>query len=121
MTGAAILRQVYGLLEEKERQATSQGDEQGLMAINQIYSELWYREHRSAFVPLEHLRQSIHLSWRCLPAMAYGTAMLLCLNDENRDYTRFQRLYERAASHTGGPYSIRRDVLFNGYKKTPGL
>ncbi len=112
MTGAAILRQAYALLEEKERQATSQGEEQGLMVVNQIYSELWNREHRCAFVPLEHLRQGLHLSWRCMPAMAYGTAMLLSLNGEGEGYERFQRLYERAAAHTGGPFGTRKDVLF---------
>ena len=114
MTGLAILRQAYALLDDDTHLAVADGDEQGLMAVNQIYSELWYREHRGSFVPLEHLRQSLHLSWRCLPAMAYGTAMLLCLNDEQRDYTRYQTLYERAASHTGGPYSARKDVLFCG-------
>lgn len=112
MTGSAILRQAYALLEEEERQATIRGEEQGLMIVNQIYSELWHREHYSDFVPLNHLRESLQLSWRCIPAMAYGTAMLLCLNDDRGEYTRFQRLYERAAAHTGGPYSSRKDVLF---------
>lgn len=117
MTGLAILRQALALLEEDKRLAIAGEDEAGLLAVNQIYSELCYREHRSDFQPLDRLQQSLQLSWRCLPAMAYGTAMLLCLNDERREYTRYQRLYERAAAHTGGPYSPRRDVLFGGEAK----
>ena len=108
-----MLQQAYTLLDEPQRHAAAEQDEQGLIAVNQIYSELWGREHDTPFCPLNGLRQTLQLSWRCLPAMAYGTAMLLCLNkEEGTAYTRFQALYERAAAHTGGPYGIRRDTLF---------
>lgn len=115
MTGLTLLRQAYGLLDDDKRAAEAESDEQGLIAVNQIYSELWSREHRTAFVPLSSLRQSMQLSFRCLPALTYGVAMLLCLNDEDKEpYSRYQALYQRAASHTGGVPDMRQDRLFRG-------
>ncbi len=114
MTGLSILRQAYSLLEQPERLAAEDGNESGLLVVNQIYSELWHREHKSQFEPLEHLRQKIELSWRFLPAMTYGTAMLLCLNSpQDLSYDRYLELYRRAASYTGGVVT-RRDILFGG-------
>lgn len=110
MTGMAILKQAYQLLDDPKGAASA--DEQDLVVVNQIYSELWYREHMAPFQPLENLQRPLLLSWRCLPAMAYGTAMLLCLNDSEKPFEQYQTLYERAASHTGGPYGRRRDMLF---------
>ena len=103
MTGMSLLRQVYSLLEQPELLADEAGCENGLLAVNQIYSELWHREHREDFVPLDNLGQRLALSGRCLPAMTYGTAMLLCLgNEEGAHYDRYLELYRRAASLTGG-------------------
>lgn len=110
MTGLAIVRQAYHLMEEPKKAATA--GEQELVAVNQIYSELWCREHLSAFQPLDSLQRPLLLSWRCLPAMTYGTAMLLCLNNGEKPYEKYRTLYERAAAHTGGPYARRRDRLF---------
>lgn len=108
MTGLSILEQAYQLLEAPEKAANAEEDETGLMAVNQIYGELWHREHRERFRPLTALRQVVSMSWRFLPAMTYGTAMLLCLNDEKGgSYTRLQGLYERAAIHAGGMCSPR--------------
>ena len=106
MLGLSILKQAYSLLDEPDKKANADGDEIGLVAVNQIYGELWHRFHDTPFLPLEHLRQKVDLHWRCMPAMAYGTAMLLCLNGEKETaYTRYQALYERAASHIGAlPY-----------------
>lgn len=116
MTGLTILKQAYSMLEDAVHLARADSDEQGMVAVNQIYSELWYREHRSEYRPLKNLREKIQLSWRYLPAMAYGTAMLLTLNaTDDRDYTRYQKLYERAANHTGGMPDKRRDVLFHSH------
>lgn len=111
MTGLSILRQAYSLLEKPENAANADGDEYGLLAVNQIYSELWHREHHAPFQPLEHLRQSVALSWRFLPAMAYGIAMLLSLNAGD-NYTRYQELYRRAARHTGGVFPRRIQTAF---------
>ena len=103
MTGMSILRQVYSLLEQPERLADELGGEGGLLAVNQIYGELWHREHPEDFVPLENLGQRLALSGCCLPALTYGVAMLLCLNSEtDTPYDRYLELYQRAATHTGG-------------------
>ncbi len=103
MTGLSILEQAYHLLEQPDKAATAEEDDTGLLAVNQIYGELWHREHKEPFRPLTALRQGMGLSWRFMPAMTYGTAMLLTLNDEQgAGYTRLQRLYERAALHAGG-------------------
>ena len=103
MTGLSILRHAYGLLEQPHRLAGTDGNESGLLAVNQIYGELWHREHTEPFQPLEHLRQTVRLSWRCLPAMTYGVATLLCLNGEqDQPYERLLDLYLRALTHTGG-------------------
>ncbi len=110
MTGLSILKQAYSLLEKPENMATADGDECGLLAVNQIYSELWHREHRTAFQPLDTLYQPVVLSWRFLPAMAYGVAMLLCLNS-GENYTRYQQLYRCAAQHTGGVFPRRADTM----------
>lgn len=110
MTGTAILKQAYQLLDDPKGAAGA--GEQDLVAVNQIYSELWYREHTAPFQPLDSVQRPLLLSWRCLPAMAYGVAMLLCLNNGEKPYAQFQALYERAAAHTGGPYGKRRDTLF---------
>ena len=111
MTGLTILRQAYSLLEKPENAAAADGDEYGLLAVNQIYSELWHREHRTRFEPLANLRQAVALSWRFLPAMTSGTAMLLSLN-AGENYTRYQELYRRAASHTGGVFPRRVQTAF---------
>ena len=112
MTGMSILRQAYSLMEQPERMTADDGEESGLLAVNQIYSELWHREHRTPFIPLDNLRRRMELSWRFLPALTYGTAMLLCLNSsEELPYDRFQRLYQRAAAHAGGLAPLRVDVL----------
>jgi len=111
MTGLSILRQAYSLMEQPDRLTAQDGNESGLLAVNQIYGELWPREHTTPFEPLEHLRQELQLSWRCMPAMTYGTAALLCLNSgEERPYDRYLELYMRAAAHTGGAPRPRRDV-----------
>ena len=112
MTGMSILRQAYSLLGQSERLTAEDGDESGLLAVNQIYGELWGREHEGSFEPLSHLRQPLQLSYRCLPAMAYGTAALLCLGAEDeRPYDRYLELYLRALTHTGGTSRRRIDVL----------
>lgn len=112
MTGLSILRQAYSLMEQPQRLTAQDGNESGLLAVNQIYSELWQREHNGPFEPLAHLRQELQLSWRCLPAMAYGTAMLLCLNSgDERPYDRYLELYLRAAAHAGGVPRRRHDWL----------
>lgn len=111
MTGLSILRQAYSLMEQPGRLTAQDGNESGLLAVNQIYGELWQREHTTPFEPLEHLRQALQLSWRCMPAMTYGTAALLCLNSgEERPYDRYLELYMRAAAHTGSVPRPRRDV-----------
>ncbi|MBQ5840452.1 MAG: hypothetical protein IIW40_00695 [Clostridia bacterium] len=113
MTGLSILEQAYQLLEAPEKAANAEGDETGLLAVNQIYGELWPREHKERFQALTGLRQKVDMSWRFLPAMTYGTAMLLCLNDEEGGcYTRLQKLYERAACHAGGPCRPRMQTAF---------
>jgi hypothetical protein len=113
MTGLSVLRHVYSLMEQPGRLTTAEGTESGLLALNQIYSDLWQREHSEDFVPLEHLRQELQLSWRCLPALTYGVAALLCLNGvEEKPYDRYLELYMRALPRvTGQPYR-RSDVLF---------
>ena len=112
MTGLSILRHAYGLLEQPHRLTADDGNESGLLAVNQIYCDLWQREQTGAFQPLEHLRQEVQLSWRCLPAMAYGVATLLCLNgDDNSPYERCLDLYLRALTHTGGVSQRRVDTM----------
>ena len=111
MTGMSILHQAYSLMEQTERLTTDDHEEMGLIAVNQIYGELWHREHRTAFIPLDNLRRRLDFSWRMLPAMTYGVAMLLSLN-EDAAYERFQALYQRAAAHAGGLAPLRRmDIL----------
>lgn len=112
MTGLSVLRQVYGLLEQPSRLSAEDGNEDALAAVNQIYADLWAREHTAAFEPLPHLWQEVDLSWRCLPALIYGTAALLCLNsDAEKPYDRFLELYMRALSHTGSAPLRRADTL----------
>ena len=111
MTGLSILRHAYGLMEQPHRLAGTDGNESGLLAVNQIYAELWPREHRDDFRPLEHLRQTVQLSYRFLPAMTYGVATLLCLSEErDQPYERFLDLYLRALTHTGGVPRRRLDT-----------
>ncbi len=117
MTGLGILKQAYSLLGDEVRMANADSDEAGLAAINQIYSELWHREHRTLFKPLSVLQQPVALSWRALPALTYGTAALLSVAKENRDaHDRFLALYHWAASHAGGVYENRRDTLWTKEK-----
>lgn len=112
MTGLSVLRQVYGLMEQPERLSVEDGNETALAAVNQIYADLWAREHTEDFEPLPHLWQEVALSWRCLPALIYGTAALLCLRMESAPaYDRFLELYMRALSHTGGAPLRRVDVM----------
>lgn len=112
MTGLSILRHAYGLMEQPHRLAGVDGDESGLLAVNQIYSELWHREQSGEFEPLEHLRQQLKLSRRCLPAMTYGVATLLCLNGgDDIPYERYLDLYLRALTHTGGVGRTRIDTI----------
>ena len=111
MTGLNILRHAYGLLEQPHRLSADDGNESGLLAVNQIYCDLWQREQKGPFQPLEHLRQEVKLSWRCLPAMTYGVATLLCLNGgEESPYERCLDLYLRALTHTGGVAQRRVDT-----------
>lgn len=113
MTGLSVLRHAYGLMEQPGRLTADEGNESGLMAVNQIYSDLWRREHTEAFEPLAHLRQTVNLSWRYLPAMTYGVASLLCLNGgEERPYDRYLELYLRALPRIEGVPYRRTDVLF---------
>lgn len=111
MTGLSVLRHAYALLERPHRLAAMEGNEDGLMAVNQIYGDLWYREQEGEFQPLEHLRQEVKLSWRCLPAMTYGVATLLCLSDGEQPYERCLDLYLRALSCTGGVPRHRTDTM----------
>ena len=111
MTGLSVLRHAYALLEQPHRMAGTDVNENGLLAVNEIYCNLWYREHSDEFRPLEHLRQPLQLSWRCLPAMTYGVATLLCLNgDAKMPYERLLDLYLRALTHTGGASRQRVDT-----------
>lgn len=113
MTGVMILKQAYGLLGDDKRAATADADESGLAMVNQIYSELWHREHRTRFQSLDVLQQPLLLSCRFMPAMAYGTAMLLAASEEKQEvYDRFLTLYQRAASHTGGIFTERGNALW---------
>ena len=111
MTGLSVLRHAYALMDQPHRLAANDGNESGLLAVNEIYCNLWYREHAEEFQPLEHLRQKLEISWRCLPAMAYGVATLLCLNGGDAHlYERLLDLYTRALTHTGGVPHKRMDT-----------
>lgn len=115
MTGLSVLRHAYGLLEQPHRLVTADDNESGLLAVNEIYCDLWYREHTEAFQPLEHLRQELQVSARCLPAVTYGVATLLCLNgDSQQPYERCLDLYLRALTHTGGALRRRLDTVTMG-------
>lgn len=111
MTGTSILQQAYSLMEQPERMNADDNGENGLLVVNQIYSELWHREHTTPFVPLGHIKQRVELSWRFMPAMAYGTAMLLSLNS-GEGYDRYLELYHRAATHAGGLAPCRANTMF---------
>lgn len=112
MTGLSILRHAYALMEQPHRLAAADGNESGLLAVNEIYCNLWYREQYGEFQPLEHLRQELKLSARCLPAMTYGVATLLCLGGvDERRYERYLDLYLRALTHTGGLPRKRVDTI----------
>ena len=113
MTGMSILQQACSLMGQQERLNGDAGGENGLLVVNQIYGELWHREHKEPFEPLSHSKQRLALTWRLMPAMAYGVAMLLSLNEEG-PYERYQELYHRAATHAGGLAPYRTDTLFQG-------
>lgn len=111
MTGLSVLRHAYALMEQPHRLAGTDGNESGLLAVNQIYCDLWHREHTTDFQPLEHLRQKLDLPWHCLPAMTYGVATLLCLNGaDDQPYERCLDLYMRALTHVGGTPRRRVDT-----------
>lgn len=110
MTGLSVLRHAYALLDQPHRLTAAEGNEDGLIAVNQIYGDLWHREQAGEFHPLEHLRQEVKLSWRCLPAMTYGVATLLCLVDGEQPYERCLDLYLRALTRTGGTPRRRVDT-----------
>ncbi len=115
MTGLSVLRHAYGLMEQPGRLTAEDGNESGLMVVNQVYGDLWGREHAEAFVPLAHLRQEVNLPWRYLPALTYGTAALLCLNsDKTGQYDRYLDLYLRALPRMEGTPYRRSDILFAG-------
>lgn len=112
MTGLSLLRHAYALIDQPHRLAGTDGNESGLLAVNQIYCELWKRERADAFQPLEHLRQPLQLSWRCLPAMTYGVATLLCLSESDQcHYERCLDMYLRALTRTGGMPLRRVDTV----------
>ena len=111
MTGLSVLRHAYALLEQPHRLTAGDGNESGLMAVNEIYCNLWHREQCGEFQPLEHLRQELKLSARCLPAMTYGVATLLCLSGGDQHvYERCLDLYTRALTQAGGRLRTRVDT-----------
>lgn len=111
MTGLSILRHAYSLMNQPQRLSATDGNEAGLLAVNQIYCDLWHREHEGEFRPLEHLWQKLEISWRCLPAMTYGVATLLCIpTGEEGTYERLLDLYLRALTHTGSKRRTRVDT-----------
>lgn len=115
MTGKSILRQAYSLMDHPIGIKGLDGDENGLLAINQICGELWHREHTDTFVPLSHLMEPVDLSWRLLPAITYGVAALLCLSGgEEKPYDRFLERYMSALSHYSTLPIRRQDVWPSG-------
>ena len=112
MTVSRILRQVYHLMGDPGRYTATDGNESGLLALNQICGELWKREHSESFVLLDSPWQQVELPAAYLPAITYGTAALLCLNSgDERPYDRYLELYLRAIPRpTGKPYR-RTDCL----------
>lgn len=113
MTGLSVLRQAYTLLDQPERLTAGDGNEAGLIAVNQIYGDLWRRERQGAFAPLANLREEIDLSWRSVAAMTYGVAALLCLNGEDpRPYDRYLERYMQALPRIQAAPYRRRDALF---------
>ncbi len=113
MTGLSVLRQAYALLNRPERLTAGDGNESGLIAVNQIYGDLWKRERQDAFVPLANLRQEIDLSWRSVAAMTYGVAALVCLSDgEEVPYDRYLERYLQALPRIQGTPYHRGDTLF---------
>ena len=115
MTGLSVLRQAYALLDQPQRLTAGDGNESGLILVNQIYGDLWKRERQDAFVPLANLREELDLSWRSVAAMTYGVAALLCLNDgEERSYDRYLERYLQALPRIQASPYRRGDVLFSG-------
>ena len=113
MTGLSILRQVYALLNQPGRLTAGDGNESGLIAVNQIYGDLWQRERQEPFVPLSHLREEIDLSWRSTTAMTYGVAALMCLNSgEELPYDRYLELYMQSLPRVKAMPYRRRVRLF---------
>lgn len=113
MTGSRILRQVYHLMGEPGRYSAQEGQESGLLALNQIYGELWKRESEGDFVPLDTPWQAVLLPAAYLPALTYGTAALLCLNGgAERPYDRYLELYLRAIPRRQAAPYHRADSLW---------
>ena len=113
MTGLSVLRQAYALLDQPQRLTAGDGNESGLIAVNQIYSDLWKRERQDAFAPLANLREELDLSWRSVAAMTYGVAALLCLNSgDERPYDRYLERYLQALPRSKGVPYYRESKLF---------
>ncbi len=115
MTGMSILRQVYSLMDQPMGTKGLDGDESGLLALNQICGELWHREHTEEYTPMLNLLEQVDLSWRLLPAITYGVAALLCLSGgADKPYDRFLELYTRALTRYSTLPTKRQDVWPEG-------
>ena len=115
MTGLSVLRQAYALLDQPQRLTAGDGNESGLIAVNQIYGDLWKRERQDDFVPLANLREEMDLSWRSMAAMTYGVAALLCLNNgDERPYDRYLERYLQALPRIKATPYFRGSELFTG-------
>jgi len=103
MTGRNVLQQALGLLGyQNMEELTGQAEilQRGLMAVNQIYSDLHYLTTLRPHQPLADLSEELLLSERAAgDVMPYGVAMLLAQTESDGDNQQlFAELYNRKRS-----------------------
>lgn len=120
-TGKDVLDRVLALLgytdlysDESSPQRQSLLD-QGLAALNQAYSDLWFIENRGRpFIPLPNLEAPLRLSRRsCADILPYGTAMFLAQSEGDGDkQTLYAALYNQKRAAAPHRLLRRQDTLF---------
>ncbi len=123
MSGQQVFEQAMRLLHYDDQLTTAEGQRsdrlqaQGLAAVNQIYSDLWYLEEDAPFRPLSALSDTLRLSSRLQADVCpYGVAMLLAGAESDGDAQAVMAsLYEQKRKSACAPARRRIDVIPRGW------
>lgn len=109
------LRRLGYTAADGNEQLTRRIHNRALDIANDVYADLWVKEHDTAFVPLAKLDDEINLTAKACAIMVYGVAAFIAQSENDGDQQQWWIAVYNDKLKTLSAAVKRQDVLPEGY------